>query len=251
MKKILIISLAVTALLFTGCSKNKTKTQVNPEEAIEITIQESAEKVSQEPQTWHITNKRICVLFGYDFNSPEVYQPLENLLSEKFGLEQDGGLIYPLVYPDDFKHGVKGYSGDLFAILNDDDNDFAGLIILGAPEKTHLALARLQDKWDQNVPYPIIALYPQDDVLGLESACDVVIDEGQDSDTNLEDAEQVIADADEVLLETINYIIALGAPMTRNISVQTHVQQMYKNRSVRRYVDSESGLQSINHFVFN
>lgn len=251
MKKILIISLAAIAILLTGCKKNKSNSQENTEESIEITLQPTEAKVPAEPQPWHITNKRICVLFGYDFNTPEVYEPLKAKLSEKYGLADDGGLIFPLIYPDDFKHGVKGYSGDLYAILNDDTNDFAGLIILGAPEKTHTALARLQDKWEQKVPYPIISLYPQDDVLGMEAACDVVIDQGQSSDGNLEEAEHVIEDADIVLLDTINYIIALGVPMSRDISVQTHVLQMYKGKSFRRYVDSESGLQSINHFVFN
>lgn len=250
MKKILIISLAAITLLSTGCSKKHTQSQLPAEESIEITLQPTDTKIPEIPQTWHITNKRICVIFGYDFNTPEIYEPLKAQLSQKFGLNEDGGLIYPLVYPEDFKHAPKGYSSDLYSILNDDENDFAGLIILGAPEKTHLALARLQDKWEQTVPYPIIALYPQDDVLGMEAACDVVIDQGQNSDGNLEESEQVISDADEVLIETINYLIALGVPMTRDTSVQTHVQQMYKNKNIRRYVDSESGLQSINHFVF-
>lgn len=244
--------MVAAAVLLGGCKKNNNNKPVADSEApIEITLQPTDSKVHNEPQTWHITNKRICVLFGYDFNEPEVYEPLKEILSEKYGLSENGGLIYPLVYPDDFKHGVKGYSSDLYSILNDDANDFSGLIILGAPEKTHTALARLQDKWEQMVPYPIIALYPQDDVLGMESACDVVIDQGQSSASELEESEQQISDADEVLLDTINYLIALGVPMIRDTSVQTHVMQMYKNKKIRRYVDSESGLQSINHFVFN
>lgn len=251
MKKILFLSLVTITVLFTGCSKNKSKPQENLEDSIEITIQPTESKIQTLPKAWHITNKRICVLFGYDFNTPEVYEPLKAKLSEKFGLAEDGGLIFPLIYPDDFKHGAKGYSSDLYAILNDDDNDFSGLIILGAPEKTHFALARLQDKWEQKVPYPIIALYPQDDVEGLQSACDVVIDQGQGSDENLEEADRTVEDADVVLMETISYIDALGVPMTRDNSVQKHVLQMFKGKSIRRYVDPETGIPSINHFVFN
>ena len=246
----LFMMISLAALIFSACSKNKK--EITQEDSFELSLDKTSAKVSAAPQSWHITNKRICVVFGYDFNSPEVYQKLKALLEEKYGLDEDGGLIYPLLYPDDFKHGSRGYSGDLFAILNDDTIDFSGLIILGAPEKTHTALARLQDKWEQQVPYPIIALYPPDDVLGLEAACDVVMDQGQiEHDNNSELAEQEILNADEILIDTINYIIALGSPMSRDISVQTHVQQMYKNKSFRRYVDSQSGLQSINHFVFN
>lgn len=246
----LFMMISLAALIFSACSKNKK--EITQEDSFELSLDKTSAKVSSAPQSWHITNKRICVVFGYDFNSPEVYQKLKALLEEKYGLDENGGLIYPLLYPDDFKHGSRGYSGDLFAILNDDTIDFSGLIILGAPEKTHTALARLQDKWEQQVPYPIIALYPQDDVLGLEAACDVVMDQGQiEHDNNSELAEQEILNADEILIDTINYIIALGSPMSRDISVQTHVQQMYKNKSFRRYVDSQSGLQSINHFVFN
>ena len=42
------------------------------------------------------------MLFGYDFNNPEIKESLMALLKENFGLEEDGGLIYPLTYPEDF-----------------------------------------------------------------------------------------------------------------------------------------------------
>lgn len=249
MKKILLFFPLIFVFLFLSC--NQKKSEIITEDTVKINLESTDSKVADETQTWHITNKRICVIFGYDFNSEEICKPLLNILSEKYGLDEDGGLIYPLIYPESFKHGAKGYASDLYSILNDDEIDFSGLIILGAPEKTYQALARLQDKWNQKIPYPIIALFPQDDVLGMEAACDIIIDqEGVPTDV-LEEQTQNIPEIDEILEETINYVIALESPLPKDISIQTHVQQMYKNRSFRRYIDPESGLQSINHFVFN
>lgn len=249
MKKNLLVGFTIFIILFTSCSQKKK--DILNEDSINITLESSDLTISSSPQTWHITNKRICVIFGYNFNSEEVYNPLLKNLSQKYGLDENGGLILPLIYPESFKHGVKGYSSDLFSILNDDEIDFSGVIILGAPEKTHQALARLQEKWDEKIPYPIIALFPQDDVLGLEFACDIVIDqEGNFSDLE-EEHSQNIPQVDKILEETVDYVIALKSSMPRDVSIQTHVQQMYKNRNVRRYLDPESGLQSINHFVLN
>ena len=81
MKKILIISLAAITLLSTGCSKKHNQNQLPAEESIEITLQPTDTKIPEIPQTWHITTKRICVIFGYDFNTPEIYEPLKAQLS--------------------------------------------------------------------------------------------------------------------------------------------------------------------------
>lgn len=249
MRKYFLFVCVIFIILFSSCSQKKKNT-LN-EDSINITLESSNSEFSSSPQTWHITNKRICVIFGYNFNSEEIYTPLLENLSKKYGLDENGGLILPLIYPESFKHGVKGYSSDLFSILNDDEIEFSGVIILGAPEKTHQALARLQDKWNEKIPYPIIALFPQDDILGLEFACDIVIDqEGNFSDLE-EEHSQNIPQIDKILEETVDYVVALKSSLPRDISIQTHVQQMYKNRNVRRYLDPESGLQSINHFVLN
>ena len=212
------------------------------------------EDLAATPQTWHVTNKRICVLFGYDFNNPEVKESLLALLRDNFGLDEDGGLIYPLSYPDDFKHGVRGYASDFAAILQDDDLDLAGIVLLGAPENTHTALAKNQDKWEQNVPYPVIALFPQDDVLGIESTCDIVVDKGQTAGLTGELAPeesdgQIHQNAPEIIIETIKYIQMLDGAPSRTKELQTHMEQMLTNFQFHHYTDPESGLQSINHFV--
>ena len=254
--RILLIFSALLALtvFFSSCKKEQ---KTYDADSIALTLNQVDEASLQAaPQKWHITNKRVCVLFGYDFNNPGIKESLLALLKENFGLDEDGGLIYTLTYPEDFKHGVKGYASDLAAILQSEELDLAGVVILGAPENTHIALARNQDKWEQNVPYPVIALFPQDDVLGIESTCDIVVDKSQTAGLTGEIAPeetdgQIHANAPEIIVETIKYIQLLDGAPSRTQALQKHMEQMLEGYQFHHYTDPESGLQSINHFVLN
>ena len=246
---------AVVALtsVFNSCKKEQ---KTYNENSIELTLNQIDSTANTTTQKWHITNKRVCVLFGYDFNNPEIKDSLLVLLKENFGLAEDGGLIYPLSYPEDFKHGIRGYASDFAAILQSDDLDLAGVVLLGAPENTHTALARNQDKWNQQVPYPVIALFPQDDVLGIESTCDIVVDKGQTAGLTGEIAPeesdgQIHANAPAIIVETIRYIQVLDGAPSRSTELQKHMEQMLEGFSFHHYIDPESGLMSINHFVLN
>lgn len=241
-------------LIFTACKKETKNYNTN---SLEISLNQSnSTELAATPQKWHITNKKICVLFGYDFNNSEIKEPLLATLKENFGLAEDGGLIYPLIYTESFKHGVKGYANDFAAILTSDDLELAGIVLLGAPENTHTAIAKNQDKWEQNVPYPVIALFPQDDVLGLESTCDIVVDKGQTAGLTGEIAPeesdgQIHANATEIIVETIKYILELEGSPERTKTLQKHMEQMLKGYQFHHYTDPETGLMSINHFVLN
>ena len=241
-------------MIFSACHKESKDYDIN---SLDLTLnQGNSEDLSATPQKWHVTNKKICVLFGYDFNNPEVKEPLIALLKENFGLAEDGGLIYPLTYPEDFKHGIRGYATDFAAALQAEDLDLAGIVLLGAPENTHSALAKNQDKWEQNVPYPVIALFPQDDVLGIESTSDLVIDKGQTAGITGEIAPeesdgQIYSEAPAVIVETIKYMLSLEGSPSRTQELQKHMEQMLKGYQFHHYSDPESGLQSINHFVIN
>lgn len=254
MKKSSVIFLVIFILLPLFSCKQNNKQEFDSN-SIDIIINKgNADDLVSEPQYWHITNKRICIVFGYDFNSPEIVEEYTALLEKRYGLDSEDGLILPVVYPNDFKHGARSYSNDLLNILQNDDMDFAGVVILGAPEKTHLALARNQDKWNQEVPYPVIALFPQDDALGLESTCDIVIDKGQSTngkeEDNPEEVENVIiTEAPDVLCETIDYILCLNYSLPKDIKISKHVSQMLQGRNIQHYSDPETGLQAINHFV--
>ena len=257
-KASLIILISSLSLFFSGCKKQQKNYDTD---SIELTtdISEETKALSElmnTSQKWHLTNKRVAVLFGYDFNNEEVKADLLTLLQENFGLSEDGGLIYPITYPEDFKHGVRGYASDFAAILQSDDLDLAGVVILGAPENTHIALARNQDKWNQEVPYPVVALFPQDDVLGIESTCDIVVDKGQTAGLTgeivpEESDGQIHQNAPEIIVETIKYIQLLDGAPSRTKELQKHMEQMLEGFQFHHYTDPESGLLSINHFVLN
>lgn len=256
MKKTAVIIFGLFLILtLSGCSKKQNSgTESN---VIELIPSDSSySELSLNNQNWEITNKRIFVLFGYGFNDENTRKSILEILEKRYGLDGDGGLIYPIFYPDDFKHSIRSYSSELYFKLKDDSRDICGLILLGAPENTHVALARNQDFWNQEVPYPVIALFPQDEVLGLESACDIVLDKGHQAqiagDTESEEIESsAIEDAPEILIETIDYIKTLNSSLTRDSSIQAHILQMLKGHKIHHYTDPETGLQSINHFVLN
>ncbi len=258
MKKIQVIKIAAififTAIFLSACHKEKAEIVDNSVSNIELSDGASDELIN-EPQRWHITNKRLFVLFGYDFNTPQIYEPILELLKERYGLDSDGGLILPFVYPSDFKHGSRGYSSDFFNILSDSSFDFCGILMIGAPENSHLAIARNQDAWE-NIPYPVVALFPQDDILGLEATCDIVLDKGftaglKGDSVEDETTTQAFPEAPEIITETIDYMLALSGPLEKNANIQNHLLQMYKNKKIHHYTDPETGLQAINHFVLN
>lgn len=251
-----VLFLVITSLIIITVSCKKEKIQLPIEDSMVLNIQDSTVSLEAEElkNNWHITNKRVCIIFGYDFNSPEIIEQFTAMLSEKYGHESDGGLIYTITYPDSFKHGARSYSTELSSMLTTTDRDLAGIIILGAPENTHIAFAKLQDYWNQEVPYPVYALFPQDDVLGLESTCDFVLDKAQTAQitgdlVTEETAAQLIIEAPEILTECIDYMLKIEGPFIKDNTLPVHIQQMLKNKKIRHYMDPESTLQSINHFV--
>lgn len=257
MKKIIfIIIILITLFGFGGCKKAKIQELEADSIQLSVSPLNNETVLDSENQTWHVTNKRVCIIFGYGFNSPEAVEKFTTLLGEHYGLESDGGLIYTMIYPDSFKHGAKGYATELSTALTSTDRDLAGIIVLGAPENTHTAFAKLQDFWEMGVPYPIYALFPQDDVLGLESTCDFVLDKEQVTDLTgdiapEETVSQIILEAPEVLTDCIDYMLEIEGPFVKDSTLPKHITQMLKNKKIHHYVDPESGIQSINHFVLN
>ncbi len=124
--------IAASFLLLSAASCKKAKAQVPEGEQIQINVQQSQDTQALETQNqkWHVTNKRVCVIFGYDFNAPEAVEKFTALLGQRYGLESDGGLIYTLTYPDSFKHGSRGYASELTGLLSGTDRDLVGKLFV-------------------------------------------------------------------------------------------------------------------------
>lgn len=255
MKKTVLVLLAAVVLMLSaaGCKKDNTIILDENTITLEPVFTENPVPAVSNP-TWHLTNKRLFVLFGYGFNDEKNKSLILEKLGESFGMDEDGGLIYPVVYPDDFRHSGRYFVSDLTAMVNDSDKELAGVLILGAPDNTNLAIARIQDFWNLEEPFPIIALFPQDDTLGIEATCDIVIDVKSDisSDSSLkEEQDLIVSDAPAIVEAAAKYMINLQGTLDKNKSLQKHVTQMFKNKTVHHYQDPETGLPSINHFIIN
>ncbi len=248
--KIFTITLAIASLAFISCSRKKNTADQNGAAA------ENTQKENARPQ-WQPTKKKICIVFGYGYNSEEFVKNEVKRLEANFGLSdeeasENSGLIIPYVFPDDLKVGSTGRISRLTTLL--EDVDLTGIITIGAPEYTSNTLANLRD----DEKHPLLAIYtlfPQDDILAIEATSDFVLDRAVEQSDNVqevkEEAEQKdIGEIEEIIDNAIDYMTMIEEPLKSNSELLTHVNNIagayYK---IKRYVDPETGLSSINHFI--
>ena len=243
---------AIFAALFsiTACKKEtKMKTYVSSAETLNIKVRDTKpdQRVSAKDvkSHGHAEDGEICVLFGYGFNSENFYSQIIRNLDTLYGLEENDGMILPLIFPDEMKK-----ISSLRETLN--ARNIRGVVILGAPEGTNYVFARLQDEYDGKIPYPVFSLFPQDDILGQESTCDFVLEyERKVEEESMEEQilQQIDSDASEIIMRTIAFIINCEEPLAPDSSLHGFVQKIVGNRKVNRYMDSETLIPSSNHFV--
>lgn len=221
-------------------------------------IESAVEKSGLPKQSWEKTNDRICMLFGYGYNSPEIIANIMGTLVKDYGASEEGGLIMPIVFPDDFRRGERAVSSDLYELLSEckENYNLVGIILLGAPENSSVALARFQDANAGKIDYATVSFFPQDDVLRTETTSDIVIERVQQSPENddvveVEYDQKYEDDISNILLATVKYIINAKKPIPQNTEIFSHVQEIISGHQVAHYVDAETGLRAINHFIFN
>ncbi|MBP5436681.1 MAG: hypothetical protein J6Y30_01725, partial [Treponema sp.] len=248
--------------------ETKMKTYVSSAETLNIKVREtkpdqtvSAKDVKSHG---HAEDGEICVLFGYGFNSENFYSQIIRNLDTLYGLEENDGMILPLIFPDEMKK-----ISALRETLN--SRNIRGVVILGAPEGTNYVFARLQDEFDGKIPYPVFSLFPQDDILGQESTCDFVLEyERKVEEESMEEQilQHIDSDASEIIMRTIAFIVNCedeSVPcderqnsekdsrktltLAPDESLHGFVQKIVGNRKVIRYTDSETLIPSSNHFV--
>ena len=248
-RSFIIISLIALSLLFLSCKKKNN--YVNSDGAFQLSISDSDISLSElavKPVNHAFSNKKVLVLLGYSFNTDEIKEKILSRLEDKFGFSDCGAMLFPLCFPDDFKRGGHSYATELYNHISDPLLDLGGIVLIGAPEYTHLALARNQDDWNQTVPYPVIALFPQDDTLGIESTCDFILDKTQTAE------DEVFTPTDEyfdLILRVVDYISMGDFEAIDYSEPLIHVSALLKEKKFHNFTDSETGLKSINHFVLN
>ena len=230
---------------------------------LSCTKKEVVEDVSQ--PKWTPVEKHIAILFGYGYNDNAFVDSICSILSEEYGLEENDGLILPLVFPRDFiVTGSVARISNLSSIIK--EKDCKSLITLGSPEFTHKALAKIQD---DNLDCTVISLFSQDDILGTEAGSFLVFDFAE-KDLVLSDNDEMLVSSDKSTnelktltkdtelqhLDKMDYLLAkvietLNNPIdieNKEIS-QVATNIFGKDWEVSAFLDVDTGLRSRNHFV--
>lgn len=241
-----ILKFFILMVIFSSChSKKENYFQAN----MELNIVESQAEYIYEQTNVHWdfgTNKKIIVLFGYGFNNEDFVEKSVLHISQKFGLAENSGLVIPVVYPDDLRNRIM----NLAELTN--QNDIQGIILLGSPERTHFALAKIHDQWDNLAPFNICSFFPQDDILGQEGTATFVLEVETSSvaGDEITESEYVFTEKFiKVLSNSIEYLAGLPFLLEYNSELEKHIMCMIKYNKVQNYVDNETGLTSRNHFI--
>ena len=244
---------AFSAFFISSCGK---QTEYNFSASSLITLyeaQENADELELPTQTWHKSDKNIVVFFGYGYNDEEFVEKTKNQLFKKYGNANENGNLLALVFPDDFKHGSRTYTTHLANIL--DDKEVSGLVILGAPEGTYRAITRLQDEYNRKLPFPVISLFSQDDVLGTEYTSDIVLDKKHKAQLNgileTESEQEFSEEVSSILEKAVFFADIADSPFEKNAKLFSIAKMIAGDAKISRYIDSETGLIPINHFVLD
>lgn len=253
MKKLSFIMLLTAVTLFISCSKKSSYTFTASKIVTLSDAGEDSDQLKLPTQTWHKSNDCVVVVFGYGYNDEEFITSMKEKLLLKYGNYNDDGRLLPLVFPDDFKHGTRTYITDLANILS--DKEVSALVILGAPEGTYKAIARMQDSYDGVLPYPVISFFSQDEVVAMEDSSDIVIDKAQKAEINgiiaTESTADFVKEVPEFLERALKLADISESPFAKDAKLFDIVKMITGKAKVARYSDPETGLISINHFVLD
>lgn len=257
LKKSLIVFTLISFIflsVLSGC-KNEKKSQT-----ASFTVQNQADGIPLKMRSLstetkdYLDGKNILIVLGYGYNDDSQIESITKTLEENFGVESEDNpaLISLFIYPRDFIVAGKERISSLADRI--EDKNLAGMIILGAPEGMHIALSKIQDKNENGViPYPVFTFFSQDDVLGTESTSDFVLDYAHKTNTIEGEVTDFIPDFDvsKILVNSVTAMMELREPIKADASLSTFVKNLLEqDRTLVHYVDGETGLQSINHFVF-
>lgn len=268
------IFLLLTALIFafTSCNKNNSAKDNSSESGLTLKTAVKVKHFTQETKDY-MAGKTIVLILGHGYNDEANVSNISQHINYNYGLktEDSEGLVSVIVYPDDFMVAGKPRISHLVTLL--EETNLAGIITIGAPEGLCNSLARLEDNsikqqlqaMEESSPdtkiekdslkryYPVFSFFQQDDTLGSESTADFVLDYTP-VQTELE-SEQTSAipdfDVPLLLINAIQAEINCRGPVTADKNLLNYVQKIVgKQKTIFHYNDYETGLKSINHFIF-
>ncbi|MBO7135138.1 MAG: hypothetical protein J6V73_00775 [Spirochaetaceae bacterium] len=229
MKRKFFLCIAAACIILLASCEKKAEEPAAGAAAVQLQNEESEIAISGGGIT--------AILFAYNYNSPEFVRDCIKYLDGEFGLEENGGIIKPLVFPDDFKSGNKPRISLLRNYVR--DTKINALIALGAPEDTAAALTVLRD---QGWKTPVYSLFPQDEPLPSEYVSAFVL-ENADLQRPV-DAESLFL----LLSKLVRY--AQTADELNNATIKNVLQNVVGfNWQILPYIDSETGIRPANHFV--
>lgn len=244
-RKFLHVAVAALFLLsFVSCNGkgSSDNSYVLSGDIIEI-IPGNSEESERESVRWSDEEGVVFVIFGYGYNEDIFYEKAKSLLSQTYGLSENGGLVECVKFPDDLHNRISNFRSIA------DEKNIRGIVVLGAPEGCHYTFARIREDRDNRPFFNIFSFFPQDDILGQEGTCNFVLDH-ESSAFRLEEQNQVMDDGIfDILVTSVKYAAVLPAELPSDNELHSHVQAIVGQRKVHRYVDGETGIQSRNHFV--
>ena len=239
-------------VLCSGCQRQKKSEASGTEEITEEQPKVAVRLNMLDAQTKeYLAGKTLAVVLGHSYNDPYTVEKFRQLLNINYGVktEEYDGLITLLVYPEDFMVSGKARVSSLYSKL--EDENLAGIITFGAPEDDFI---KTQENSTSNRPYPVFCFFQQDDTLGSESTSDFVLDYTP-IQTSIEIEQSAnIPDFDTslLMLNAIDEMLKLRGPLEPSKNLIQYVQKIVgKQKKISNYTDYESGLKSVNHFIFN
>ncbi len=254
LRKILLSAICASVLL-TGCAKKDySSAEYAGQSALRIKKLKTEEKQ-------FIKDRNICIVLGYGYETEEKRERINAKLEQNFGIEGEDkpALISLFYYPEDFKKYGPTRVSQLAE--NVEGKNLAGIIIYGAPEGMNMPLAKLQDlREEQGITYPVYNFFPQDDILGSESTSDFVVDYAVSASETEMNAETITEestsdipdfDSDALLVNAVNTIISTKGTIPSPSELKTFVSSVVgQGKEIKNFHDAETGLKSINHFIF-
>lgn len=256
-KRFYLILLLLFVLIISCTQKQDSNKNIENALLIEPVVVTDKDMLAlKEVPNFPESTRKVAVVLGYGYNDEQFVSTTWEKLESVFGFADNGGSIIPLVYPKDFMRTGIARISMLSSILKDTNAN--ALVIVGAPEGTHRILSTMQDAGGGSIGYPVISLLPQDNVLGMEATCDLVIDYMASS--NLESAmeEETTIYLDNVpdLIERAVYYISIVPDDVVNgfgqklSELTMHAKLLAGGDwTVSQYVDPETGIRPNNHFV--